>query len=78
MMKDKTWKSTILDWSWTPETSFKGSSMALESIAVTYLEGFTYRYTGMGPQILAPKKNKYTFNYSDIFYFQTMFPFKTK
>ena len=52
--------------------------MALESIAVTYLEGFTYRYTGMGPQILAPKKNKYTFNYSDIFYFQTMFPFKTK
>ena len=30
--------------------------MILESITVSYPEGFTYWYTGMDTQILAPKK----------------------
>ena len=30
-------------------------------------EGFSYRHTGTGAQILAPKKGKYTSLYTDMF-----------
>ena len=39
----------------------------------TYTEQFSYQYTGIGTQTLAPKTIKYTFVYTIILYYMLCF-----
>ena len=69
-------------------TSVMSFQMGIDSLGGTFFQlerynplrsiWFSYWYTGINVPILAPKKGKYTFLYTDIFFFRYFPQFKIK